>query len=88
MVVEGDPAPKADAAKAAGDEKGKAAHGVRTLLAVMTAERGATPEQRMAILGHDTSRKTQHYSKAADAKRIISGTDFSNFSEQVGKGAK
>lgn len=77
-----------DAARTAGIEKGKTAHGVRKLLAVMMAERGATPEQRMAILGHDTSRQTQHYSKAADAKRIISGTGFSNFSEQVGKNAK
>lgn len=78
----------ASSARAAGVEKGKTAHGVRKLLAVMMAERGATPEQRMAILGHDTSRQTQHYSKAADAKRIISGTDFSNFSEQVGKNGK
>ena len=78
----------AAAARAAGIEKGKTAHGVRKLLAVMMAERGAAPEQRMAILGHDTTKQTQHYSKAADAKRIISGTDFSNFSERVGKNAK
>jgi len=51
-------------------------------------ENGATPEQRMAILGHDTTKQTQEYSKSADAKKIISGTDFDNFSELVVKTPK
>ena len=42
----------------------------------------------MAILGHETSAQTRHYSKSADAMKIISGTDFANFSEPVGKSAK
>lgn len=67
------------AARAAGIEAGKTAHGLRKWLAVSMAERGATAEQRMAILGHETSAQTRSYSKTADAKRIISGTDFGNF---------
>lgn len=69
------------AARAAGVDK--SAHGVRKYLATYMAERGATPEQRMAILGHDTSKQTQAYSKTADARRIISGTDFDNFPGQA-----
>jgi site-specific recombinase XerD len=67
---------------------GKTAHGVRKYLAVTMTERGATPEQRMAILGHDTTKQTQEYSKTADARQIISGTKFDNFSEQVVKTGK
>lgn len=74
----------AKAARDAGIE-GKSAHGVRKLLAAYMAERGATPEQRMAILGHDTTRQTQAYSKSADARRIIQGTNFDNSPEQVVK---
>ncbi len=73
------------AAKAAGLVPGKTAHGLRKLRSVMMTEAGASPEQRMAILGHETSEQTREYSKTADAKKIISGTDISNFSEQVGK---
>lgn len=75
------------AASKAGIE-GKTAHGLRKYLSVYMAERGATQEQRMAILGHETSAQTRHYSKSADAMKIISGTDFANFSEPVGKSAK
>lgn len=75
------------AASKAGIE-GKTAHGLRKYLSVHMAERGATQEQRMAILGHETSAQTRHYSKSADAMKIISGTDFANFSEPVGKSAK
>lgn len=67
----------ARAARDAGIE-GKTAHGVRKLLAAYMAERGANPEQRMAILGHDTTRQTQEYSRSADARRIISGTEVDN----------
>lgn len=76
------------AAKEAGLALGKTAHGLRKLRSAMMAEAGATPEQRMAILGHETSEQTREYSKTADAKKIISGTDFSNFSQQVGKNRK
>ena len=74
--------------KAAGEaqiEAGKTAHGVRKYLAVTMAERGASAEQRMAILGHDTTSQTREYSKTADARRIISGTEFDNFSRPVVK---
>jgi len=64
---------------------GKTAHGVRKYLATAMAERGATPEQRMAILGHESSSQTREYSKTADAKRIIMGTDFDNSEAQVVK---
>lgn len=69
-------------------EAGKTAHGIRKHLAVTMTERGATPEQRMAILGHDTTRQTQEYSKSANARRIISGTESDNFSGQVVKKPK
>lgn len=64
------------AAKEAGLASGKTAHGLRKLRSVMMAEAGATPEQRMAILSHETSEQTREYSMTADAKKIISGTDF------------
>lgn len=76
------------AAKKAGLDDGKAAHGVRKYLAVTMAEAGASEAQRMAILGHDTTTQTREYSKTADAKRIISGTEFDNFSERAVKTAK
>jgi hypothetical protein len=47
------------------------------------SERGVTERQRMAILGHDTTSQAKDYAKFADARRIISGTDFDNSSEQV-----
>lgn len=77
----------AAAARAAGIE-GKTAHGVRKLLATLMAEHGATEAQRMAVLGHDTSKQTRAYSKTADARRVISGTDFGNSPEPVAKTAK
>lgn len=68
-------------AKAARDAsiEGKTAHGVRKLRAIMMAEAGATTEERMLILGHDTTSQTQEYSKAADARRILSGGKSFNF---------
>jgi integrase len=62
----------AKAARDAGIE-GKTAHGVRKLRAIMMAEAGATTEERMVIMGHDTTAQTREYSKAADAKRLIMG---------------
>ena len=72
------------AARAAGIE-GKGAHGLRKWLAIYMAERGATPEQRMAILGHESSAQTRAYSKTADARRIIAGTDFGKSTVPVSK---
>lgn len=53
---------------------GLTAHGVRKHRAAAFKEAGATPEQRMAILGHETEAMAQRYSKSADLRRIISGT--------------
>jgi site-specific recombinase XerD len=71
------------AAQAAGLEKGKTAHGVRKGRAAMFKENGASSDQRMAILGHETESETLHYSKSADLRRTIEGTESSNFSERV-----
>lgn len=67
----------AKAARAAG-LKGKTAHGLRKRRAAMLAEAGATQSQRQAILGHETTAQAQSYSKSADLRRIISGTEISN----------
>ncbi|MEJ8560487.1 hypothetical protein QTO30_04080 [Yoonia sp. GPGPB17] len=58
---------------------------MRKYLSTYMAERGANLEQRMAILGHDTTAQTRDYSKTADAKKIISGTQIDNSSEPVAK---
>ena len=51
-------------------------------------ELGATDEQRMVVLGHDTTIQTLEYSKTANANRIISGTKFDISSENVVKNHK
>ncbi len=51
------------------------AHGIRKGRAAVFKENGATKDQRMAILGHETEAQAQHYSKSADLKRVISGTE-------------
>lgn len=80
--------PGPHARRAAGIE-GKTAHGIRKHRAQVFRENGATPDQRMAILGHDTSDQEAHYSKAADLRRIISRTDLPNSPATFGKiGAK
>ena len=66
----------------------KSAHGVRKCLAAYMAERGASEPQRMAILGHDTTSQAREYSKSADARRIISGTEIDNKPEPVVKTAR
>lgn len=76
------------AARAAGIEEGKSAHGVRKYLATFMAEHGATEAQRMAILGHDTTAQTREYSRTADARKIICGTESDNSLEQVVKTPK
>lgn len=74
----------AKAARDAGIE-GKSAHGVRKLRAIMMAEAGATTEERMVIMGHDTTAQTREYSKAADARRIILGGKSFNFPSELKK---
>lgn len=50
-----------------------AAHGIRKYRAASFKERGAEPEKRMAILGHNTEGEATRYAKSADLKRVISG---------------
>lgn len=65
--------------------EGKTAHGIRKHRAQVFRENGATADQRMAILGHDTSTQEAHYSKAADLRKIIAGTDLPNSAGTFGK---
>ena len=54
------------------------AHGIRKLRAAMFRENGASEDQRMAILGHESKQMASHYSKSADLRKVISGTNSSN----------
>ncbi|WP_164882344.1 tyrosine-type recombinase/integrase [Paenirhodobacter populi] len=58
--------------------EGLSAHGLRKHRASVFQENGATEDQRMAILGHETASEARHYSKAADLKKTVTGTAFSN----------
>lgn len=49
---------------------GKSIHGLRKSAAVFLAEAGCTPHQIMAITGHQSIRQVQHYTIAADRKRL------------------
>lgn len=71
------------AARAAGLEQGKTAHGIRKGRSAIFKENGASSDQRMAILGHESEAEALHYSKSADLRRTIEGTKSSNSSEQV-----
>ncbi len=53
------------ACKEAGLED-RSSHGIRKGRAAMFKENGASPEKRMAILGHETEKETHGYSKSAD----------------------
>ncbi|WP_172794950.1 tyrosine-type recombinase/integrase [Loktanella sp. 3ANDIMAR09] len=68
----------ARACRDAGLDDGKTAHGLRKLRAAMMREMGATKDQRMAILGHETETEADHYAKSADLRRVIAGTESSN----------
>ncbi|WP_353475119.1 hypothetical protein PVT71_16290 [Salipiger sp. H15] len=54
------------------------AHGIRKHRASIFKENGATAEQRMAVLGHETGGEATRYSKSADLLRTIEGTESSN----------
>lgn len=57
---------------------GLSAHGIRKHRASVFKENGATPEQRMAFLGHETQSEAARYSKSADLQKVVSGTESSN----------
>jgi integrase len=52
------------------------AQSFRKLKAARMKELGATPEQRMAILGHDTKAEASRDAKSADLRKVISGTSL------------
>jgi site-specific recombinase XerD len=54
------------------------AHGVRKHRASAFKENGATPEQRMAILGHESKQEADRYSKSADLRKVITNGESSN----------
>lgn len=62
------------AAKEAGLDSNRTAHGIRKGRAAMFKENGAPADKRMAILGHETEGEAIRYSKSADLRRIIEGT--------------
>jgi site-specific recombinase XerD len=67
----------ARACRAAGLAKGKTAHGIRKHRAQVFMENGATDDQRMAILGHETKAEARRYSAGASLVKTVSGTwDF------------
>ena len=64
------------------------AHGIRKHRASVFKENGATAEQRMAVLGHETESEATHYSKSADLKKTIMGTEVPTDPDQSSKSAK
>jgi len=68
------------AARAAG-VMGKTTHGLRKARGAIMRENGATLDQRMAWLGHDSASEAHHYGRGADVRRIISGTQSAHSSE-------
>lgn len=49
------------------------AHGIRKGRAAIFRENGATVDQRMAVLGHETEEESQLYSRSADLQRVVLG---------------
>jgi integrase len=58
-----------DACVAAG-VTGKSAHGLRKAAAQRAAENGATAHQLMAIFGWESIKQAEHYTRAADRRRL------------------
>ncbi|MBB95641.1 MAG: hypothetical protein CML68_13750 [Rhodobacteraceae bacterium] len=65
----------AKAAKEAGIEGGKSAHGLRVTRAIKLAEAEASPHQIGAWTGHESLKEIEHYSKQASRKRLLSGNN-------------
>ncbi|MBU2941917.1 tyrosine-type recombinase/integrase [Shimia thalassica] len=61
------------------------AHGIRKHRAAVFRENGASEDQRMAILGHETHTEAQNYSRSADLQKVITGTKLPTQPEPVGK---
>lgn len=71
------------AASAAGLDADKTAHGIRKGRAAMFKENGTSADQRMAVLGHETESEATRYSRSADLRRTVEGTEKFQLSEQV-----
>lgn len=61
------------AARSAGVQK--SAHGLRKSRAIALAESGATPHQIAAWTGHVTLKEVERYTKKADRRRAVMGTE-------------
>lgn len=78
----------AGACRAAGIN-GKSAHGLRKYRAAVFKENGASAEQRMAILGHETESEAKDYAASASLVRTVWGTPNSNSPDHaMSKGAE
>ena len=53
----------------------KSAHGLRKSLATDLAEGGATAHQISSWTGHETLKEVDHYTKSADRRRAVMGTE-------------
>lgn len=62
-----------EAAREAGFQK--SAHGLRKSLATELAEGGATAHQIGAWTGHETLKEVDHYTKSADRRKAVRGTE-------------
>lgn len=63
------------AATSAGLSADRSAHGLRKSRAIALAEAGATVHQIAAWTGHETLSEVQRYAKAAERRKILSGTE-------------
>lgn len=54
---------------------GRTAHGLRKSRAKVLAEAGATPHQIGAWTGHESLAEVAHYTRAADRRRAVTGTE-------------
>ncbi|WP_423210498.1 tyrosine-type recombinase/integrase [Paracoccus yeei] len=76
-----------EAAIAAGFQK--SAHGLRKSLAAELADGGATAHQIAAWTGHETLKEVDHYTKSADRRRAVRGTEHDqNGGKHPGQGWK
>lgn len=76
------------ACTAAGLDDTKTAHGIRKHRAAVFKENGASDDQRMAILGHETAAEAARYSKSADLQKIITRTESSHSRNQSSQSEK
>lgn len=65
----------ARAARKAGVAAPKSAHGLRSYRAIALAEAGATTHQIAAWTGHKSLSEVQHYSQAAESRRLLTGPE-------------